>query len=170
MRQFLLLVRVTRELRNTVEDKLSDGYQSFLSARMDCSSQLIENALSVMKRKINLQVEHVPVMNLRVPQLTITSDKDESFGLDLNTPGDLDRAIRLFNDLLPQLIQLAQNEKSIQLISDELERTRRRVNALEYILMPNLIETIKFIQDKLTELERSNISRLMKVKEIVKKE
>ena len=170
MRQFLALVRITRELRDSVEGKLNEGYKAFISARMDTPSHIMENALWNMKRELDLQVDRVHIMNLRVPQFKIQWSEQEQPKPYLETPGDLDRSLGIFFELMPQLIELAQKEKSIQLISDELERTRRRVNALEYILMPNLIETIKFIEDKLTEMERSNITRLMKVKEIVKKE
>lgn len=167
MRQFLALVRITRELRDEVEQMLQKGYQVFVSARMDTPDYLMEHALQSVKKEVTLQVDRINIMNLRVPQFKFEWQEKEIFQIIRDTPGDLDMALRTFTEVIPKLLELAQKEKSIQLLSYELERTRRRVNALEYILMPNLTETIKFIEDKLTEMERSNITRLMKVKEIV---
>ncbi|UCE05893.1 MAG: V-type ATP synthase subunit D [bacterium] len=170
MRQFLALVRITRELRDEVEEILQRGYQAFVSARMDTPEYLMEHALNSVKKEGALEVSQIHIMNLRVPQFKFEWKQEEVHQINRDTPGDLDLALRTFSELIPKLLELAQKEKSIQLLSYELERTRRRVNALEYILMPNLTETIRFIEDKLTEMERSNITRLMKVKEIVQKE
>ncbi len=170
MRQFLALVRITRELRDEVEQMLQKGYQAFVSARMDTPDYLMEHALQSVKKELTLQVDRINIMNLRVPQFRFEWLEQQVLQINRDIPGDLDRSLRTFTEVMPKLLELAQKEKSIQLLSYELERTRRRVNALEYILMPNLMETIKFIEDKLTEMERSNITRLMKVKEIVQKE
>jgi V/A-type H+-transporting ATPase subunit D len=90
-----------------------------------------------------------------------------SYGL-LNTSGELDSALGAYSELLPEMLRLSQIERSVELLANEIEVTRRRVNALEYILIPNLQDTIKYIKMRLDEMERSNLSRLMRVKEIVR--
>jgi V/A-type H+-transporting ATPase subunit D len=168
MRQFLTLVKEIRTLRDEVENQLKEGYQTFLSARLDTSAPIMEEALFSVKNPVRLNVRRVPVMNLRVPQFELLWQNGKYTQPGLNTPGDLDNSLKIFSDLLPRLIEMAQKEKAMLLLSDELQRTRRRVNALEYILMPSLEETIRGIEDKLNEMERSNLTRLMKVKEIVR--
>jgi V/A-type H+/Na+-transporting ATPase subunit D len=109
-------------------------------------------------------------MNLRVPRLAVDFPADAAFGYGYaDTTGDLDHALEQYAALLPELVKLAEMEKAVQLLAAELEKTRRRVNALEHILVPSLEETIRFISDRLSELERATATRLMKVKEIVRK-
>jgi V/A-type H+-transporting ATPase subunit D len=107
-------------------------------------------------------------MNLNIPHLEI-DQMPEVFGYNfLTTSGELDIAFKNFLQLLPQLIKLAELEKTIEILAEELERTRRRVNALEYVFIPAIGETIRYIADKLSEMERANLTRLMRVKEIVR--
>ena len=105
-------------------------------------------------------------MNLRLPQWKVKEMGEFGYGFD-ETPAELDDAFIGLSGVLPPLIKLTQIEKSLQLLADEVERTRRRVNALEYIFIPDIEDTIRHIDDRLTELERSNLTRLMKVKELV---
>ncbi|MBL7075256.1 V-type ATP synthase subunit D [candidate division KSB1 bacterium] len=168
MRRFLALVKETRELRGEVEEKLSEGYRAFLSARFEMDREILEGALSFSQKKAQLKVSVLPVMNLRIPEFKLEwQDGQFSYGF-ADTSGNLDLALGIFYGVLPLMIKMAEREKSLQLLAAELETTRRRVNALEYILIPSLEETIRFIGDKLSELERSNLTRLMKVKEIVR--
>jgi len=113
-------------------------------------------------------------MSVDVPVLEFTTEGGTEgdiypYGF-ANTTGELDEAIATLSDLTPELLKLAEMEKSAQLLADEIEKTRRRVNALEYVLIPNLEETIKYIVMKLDENERSNLTRLMKVKDMVLKD
>ena len=106
-------------------------------------------------------------MNLRVPYFDCELKGDFSHGYQTST-GDLDTALTTLSDIFPQMIRMAQLEKHVAMLAAELERTRRRVNALEHILIPSLEDTIKFISGKLNELERGNLTRLMKIKDIVR--
>lgn len=168
MRQFLSLVRVTRELREKVEEGLLRGYQVFLSARFDMHKEMMEEALTFSQKRLGLEVSESPIMNLRVPKFKFHWEGGEFCYGYMDTSGELDLALEVFSGLLPKMIELAEREKALKLIADELDRTRRRVNALEYILIPSIEETIRFIVDKLSEMERANLTRLMKVKEIVR--
>ena len=169
MRQFMILVKETRKIRETVEEQLADAFRTFLSARFDMQLEHLEDALSFPDEKVQIEVSRVPVMNLRVPKFEYRWDrKTFSYGFS-HTSGDLDISLSSFSDLLHEMIRMAENEKSVQLVAEELEKTRRRVNALEHKLIPSLKETIKFITNKLNEMERSNLSRLMKIKDIVRK-
>jgi V/A-type H+-transporting ATPase subunit D len=106
-------------------------------------------------------------MNLRVPRFELKSEGTvHSYGF-VNTSAELDSALQVYSDLLPEMVKLAEAESSVQLLADEIEKTRRRVNALEYVLIPNLEETIRYITMRLNEMERSNLTRLMKIKEMV---
>lgn len=114
------------------------------------------------------------IMSVDVPVMEFTTESNAEsdiypYGF-ANTTGELDEAIATLSDLAPELLKLAEMEKSAQLLADEIEKTRRRVNALEYVLIPNLQETIKYIVMKLDENERSNLTRLMKVKDMVLKD
>jgi V/A-type H+-transporting ATPase subunit D len=121
-------------------------------------------------RIADLRASREQIMNLRVPRLSVEFPAEAGFGYGLSdTTGDLDRALEQYAALLPKLVKLAEMEKAVQLLAAELEKTRRRVNALEHILVPSLEETIRFISDRLSELERATATRLMKVKEIVRK-
>jgi V/A-type H+-transporting ATPase subunit D len=129
----------------------------------------VEAALAFSRRLVELHADREQVMNLKVPKFTVEFPAGAELGYGyLETTGDLDRALEMYAALLPKLMTLAELEKAVQLIAAELEKTRRRVNALEHILVPSLEETIRFISSRLSELERATATRLMKVKEMVR--
>jgi V/A-type H+-transporting ATPase subunit D len=168
MRQFLELIEKIGDLRKEVEDRLATAHRCFLMAHSVMDSESMEEAIMFPNQKLTLNVSTLPVMNLRLPQFDVRAQgKVHSYGL-LNTSAELDSALAEYSELLPEMLRLAQIERSVELLASEIETTRRRVNALEYILIPNLKDTIKYIKMRLDEMERSNLSRLMRVKEIVR--
>jgi V/A-type H+-transporting ATPase subunit D len=168
MRRFLELVAENKNLRNDVEKKLKGGYRNLLFARAMMSRDTIESLLSFTTRKVDISISLTPLMNLRLPQLHLSYEGNlDCYGFS-ETSGELDIAISVFSETLPLMVKLSQVERWIELMAQEIEATRRRVNALEYILIPSLEETIRYITVKLSERERGNITRLMKVKEMVR--
>ena len=167
MRQFMALVTEAKRVREEVDKQLAKAYQAFFSARLETIDSDMEQALGFPGKTINLKSRIAPIMNLRVPYFECEVTGDLSHGF-LDSTGDLDGALRIISDIFPSMIHMAQREKHIAMLAAELERTRRRVNALEHILIPSLQETIKYIGNKLNELERGNLTRLMKVKDIVR--
>ena len=168
MRQFLELMERIGDLRKQIEDRLAAAHRGFLMARSVMDRESMEEAIMFPNQKLTLNVFTLPVMNLRLPQFDVKSEgKVYSYGL-LNTSAELDSALGAYSELLPEMLRLAQIERSVELLANEIEVTRRRVNALEYILIPNLQDTIKYITMRLDEMERSNLSRLMRIKEIVR--
>ena len=171
MRQFLGLVRVNKALREKVEAGLAAASGNFALARATMSGEMVDTALLAPSQQISVEAGQRNVMSVMVPQFEIkTRSADESniysYGLAF-TSSDLDAAVKSLNDVLPDLLKLAEVEKSCQLMAAEIEKTRRRVNALEYVMIPELQETIKFITMKLDENERSSQIRLMKVKDMM---
>ncbi|MCK4326038.1 V-type ATP synthase subunit D [bacterium] len=167
MRRFLELVEESRRLREEVEEKLGRVYRDFLLARGVMPREMLEEASMFPKRKLKITTQLIPVMNLRLPKLDLTEEGEfDCYGF-IDTSGDLDISLSLLSDVLPSMVRLAEVEKWIELLAEEIQRTRRRVNALEYILIPSLEETIRYIGMKLNERERGNLTRLMKVKELV---
>lgn len=171
MKKFLEMVRKNKELREKVEDMLMKVHGNFLIARAVMSSEVLEEALMFPKQSVSLEVSTRNVMSVDVPVLDFkTASDNESdvypYGF-ATTSGELDGAISTLSEVLPFMLELAQMEKSAQLLAEEIEKTRRRVNALEYVLIPQLTETIKYITMKLDENERGNLTRLMKVKDMM---
>ncbi len=168
MRQFLEFIEKIGNLRQEIEEKLADAHKRFLMARSVMDRENLEESIMFPNQKLTLNVSTLPVMNLRLPQFDVKSQGNVySYGLS-NTSAELDSALGAYSELLPEMLNLAHIERSVELLANEIEVTRRRVNALEYILIPNLQDTIKYIKMRLDEMERSNLSRLMKVKEIVR--
>ncbi len=169
MRRFLGVVHKARDLRHEVEGDLAHAYRAFVSARFEMSGSAMEAALAFSQRTVKLQPSREQIMNLRVPSFAVEFPKDAEFGYGFaDTTAELDEALELYAAVIPRLMRLAEMEKSVQLIAAELEKTRRRVNALEHILVPNLEETIRFIGDRLAEMERETSTRLMKIKDMVR--
>ena len=171
MRQFLELVRMNRTLRENVEQGLKLAAKNFALARASMSGEAVDTALLVPSCEVGVEASEKNVMSVMVPQFDIKtrSPKESdiySYGLAF-TSADLDDAVKSLNDVLPDMLKLAEIEKSCQLIAAEIEKTRRRVNALEYVMIPEMQETIKFITMKLDENERSTQIRLMKVKDMM---
>ena len=168
MRRFLEMIKGYRNLRQDVEGKLANAFQSFVFSRAVTRKEYLEEAFLGQKSPLEVGLSTFSIMNIKAPQLELKSMPDVyTYGFS-DTPADMDRSLTLLSEVLPLMIQLAQTEKSIELLAEEIEKTRRRVNALEYVLIPNLQDTIKHITMRLAEMERSNLTRLMKVKDIVR--
>jgi V/A-type H+-transporting ATPase subunit D len=168
MRRFLELIKDYRELREEMEQAISTALRSFLLARAVMSPEAILGALIVPHDRVSLATSTVSVMNIAVPQFELQVKGEPYHYGFADTAPELDTSVNLFSQALPLMIKLAEKEKAIELLAEEIEKTRRRVNALEYVLIPGLQDTIKQISMRLEELERSNLTRLMKVKDIVR--
>lgn len=170
MRQFITLVKYNNELRKKVEEKLSNSFKDFVMAKAVLGSEFLEEAIFYPTNKIALDVGIKNVMSVKVPVFKFSGISEEndkfSYGF-FNTNSELDLAITNFRMVFSELLELAEVEKSTQLMADEIEKTRRRVNALEYRTIPDLKETIKYIRMKLDENERGALTRLMKVKNMI---
>ncbi len=171
MKRFLEIVRENKALREAVEQKLEIVHSRFIMARAEMNSELLEEALMYPKQQIELKTSTRNIMSVDVPVMEFAFKSDDAgdiypYGF-ANTTAELDGAIATLSELTPELLKLAELEKSAQLMADEIEKTRRRVNALEYVLIPDLEETIKYIVMKLDENERGNLTRLMKVKDMM---
>ena len=174
MRLFLETVREDRELREQVETAMAQVYGGFTVAAAVSSPQMIREALIVPKKEGTLQVSYRNMMSVQVPRFEFPVKINESgefcnYGMAF-TSGELDAAVATLNGVLEKMLRMAELEKTAQLLAEEIERTRRRVNALEHILMPRYLEIINSIRMRLEENERGNITRLMKVKDMMLRE
>lgn len=168
VRQFMQIIKRNDVLRLEIEDVLKKISKSFASSKLKMSYEGIIEALMIPANDIKIEVGTKSVMNIDTPTITFNySDSiDLTYGFAF-TPSELDESVLALSKLLPKLIELAQIEKSCDMLAFEIEKTRRRVNAIEFVMIPEMIETIKYISMKLEDNERSNIIRLMKSKEIV---
>jgi V/A-type H+/Na+-transporting ATPase subunit D len=171
MKQFLELARANKVLREQVEAELMDVYGSFTIASAVMSPQLMGEALMYPTQGVAIDVGNKNVMSVNVPVFEFKSSEEGQnniypYGF-AGTSGELDSAIKSLSDVFPHLLELAGKEKQADLMAQEIEKTRRRVNALEYVMIPRLTETIRYIRMKLDENERGNQTRLMKVKDMM---
>ena len=171
MRQFIELVQENKRLRDKVEAELSVCNAAFTNASAVMSREALESSLMSSKQRTGVDVRSKNIMSVDVPVYkTVAESSDESdifpYGFAF-TSFELDDAVMSLNELLPDLIKLAQIEKSCELMSAEIEKTRRRVNSLEHVMIPRYEETIKYISMKLEENDRSSRTRLMKVKDML---
>ena len=171
MKQFLDIMKEAKALRNEVEKDLETVYGSFTVASALMSSEAIEQALIYPKQSVELTMKFKNVMSVNVPQYDFhtktQSDSDiYPYGFAA-TSGELDTAVDALGKVFLKMLMLAQIEKAGQLMAEEIEKTRRRVNALEYVMIPNTEESIRYITMKLDENERSATTRLMKVKDMI---
>lgn len=172
MRQFINLIKYNNKIRAEVEKELGDSLKDFVMARAVMSSEFLEEAIAYPKENIKVEVGTKNVMSVNVPIMNFKRELEGDEGSIypygfMNTSAELDDAIGKLYRVLPKLLELAEVEKSGQLMADEIEKTRRRVNALEYMTIPQLEETIKYIRMKLDENERGALTRLMKVKAMI---
>ncbi len=171
MRQFLDLVRENKELREKVEMQLKSCNNHFVNASAVMSKQALDASLMSPKQRVSVETSKKNVMSVDIPVFsssTRTSDNGDIFPYGFAfTSFELDDAVISLNNLLPDMIKLAQIEKSCELMSAEIEKTRRRVNSLEHVMIPRYQETIKYISMKLEENDRSSRTRLMKVKDML---
>ena len=171
MRQFLELVRENKALREKVEAGIAEANRNFVLAKAGVSDATLNAALLAPKQEVFLEAGTRNVMSVNIPVFTAktrTPDAGDIYPYGYAfTSGDLDDAVKSLSDLLPDLLRLAEIEKSCQLMAIEIEKTRRRVNALEHVMIPDAQEKIKFITMKLDENERSTQIRLMKIKDMM---
>lgn len=171
MRQFLDLVRENKTLRENVEAAIAGTNKNFVLASSSMSSEVLKTALLAPSQRVYLEAGVENVMSVEIPKFSIktkSADKYNIFSYGYAfTSADLDDAVRSLSDILPDLLRLAQVEKSCQLMASEIEKTRRRVNALEHVMIPDTQTKIKYITMKLDENERSTQIRLMKVKDMM---
>ncbi len=174
MRQFMIMVQENMDLRKKVEEAISLSNTSFLVAKAGMDEQSLHTALMAPKQEVSLELSTENVMSVNIPKFgfkTKSANQDDiySYGYAF-TSGDLDLAVQSLDHVLPDLLKLAEIEKSCQMIASEIESTRRRVNALEHVIIPQTQEKIKYISMKLDENERSTQVRLMKVKDMMLEE
>ena len=174
MKQFLDTVREVRALRSEVEEELMRVHGSFTVASALMSSEAMEQALLYPKQSVELTMTTQNIMSVNVPvyhfQTKTKSDADiYPYGF-ASTSGELDTAVDALGKVFQKMLKLAQIEKSAQLMAEEIEKTRRRVNALEYVMIPDTQEAIRYITIKLDENDRATTTRLMKVKDMLLQE
>ena len=174
MRLFLERVRENRRLRKQVEAGILAANKDFMLARAAMQDPVLNTALLAPKHKVSLESTTENVMSVEVPKFTFhtrTPQESDMFSYGFAfTSGDLDDAIESLAAVFPAMLRLAESEKACQLMASEIEKTRRRVNALEHVMIPQLQETIRYITMKLDENERSTQVRLMKVKDMMLQE
>jgi V/A-type H+-transporting ATPase subunit D len=170
MHRVLALVEEIRTHRGRVEDEMARILGRFAIARAAFGPEALDTAVMMPTKKVAVTVTTASVMNVKVPVFAKEiSGKTRCYGF-VRTSAELDFALAALDGLLDSLLVLAEKEKALELLADEMEKTRRRVNALEYVLIPSIEETVKFINLKLSEAERGDLTRLMRVKEIIRKE
>lgn len=164
MKQFLALIHRNRELREEIEHEIAVVYDTFLAARSLMSTESLQEALMFPKSSLTVDISTKVIMSVLVPSITIKQEGEGylSYGL-YEVPSELDQSLESLSTLMPKLITLAEMEKSLELLAFEIEKTRRRVNALEYVLIPELESTATFIEMKLDEMERSSLATLMSI-------
>ncbi len=167
-RQLINIARQIQPLRKRVEAELLETCRRFMLARATMEPEDIKAALEVPTKKFSLAIEFARIMNVKVPHLTKEiSGEIICYGF-ATTSGEMDVALLALERAFDHLIELAEKEKQARLLAIELQMTRRRVNVLEHVVIPELHETIRFIFDKLAEAERDNTSRLMKITDIIR--
>jgi V/A-type H+-transporting ATPase subunit D len=169
MQNFFALVKETTRLRREVERRFLEIGERYLEGRAATDRQSLEDALELSTRRGTLGIDIRYEMNVKIPTFTYTiPDEELSYTLSTTSP-ELDIAFQRLFEAFPDLLKLTELENALFHMSEELEKTRRRVNALEYVLIPDLETTIRSIESKLSENERSTQTRLMKIKDMVEK-
>lgn len=181
IKKLLDLVRQNQVLRRKTDEMLKNAYENFMLAKAVIGEEYIDEALVIPRRSVSVEIGEINIMSVKIPKFYFNEDdKDDDTNEEIQgknnalygfayTTSELDMAIESFSDVSKTLLELAQNEKAIELISAEIEKTRRRVNAIENVTIPNYIDTIKYIGLKLSEDERASTSRLMKIKDMLVK-
>ncbi len=168
IRRFMAIIKQNRALRIDIEAEMAKIMTHFANAKLKMSYEGIMEALMVPSREAKVIVSSKTIMNIKMPVIDYVEEGkiDLTYGFAF-TPSELDTAVVDLSKLLPKMIQLATLEKSCDMLASEIEKTRRRVNAIEYIMIPEMVTTIHYITMKLEDNERGNITRLMKSKEII---
>ncbi|NLJ96417.1 MAG: V-type ATP synthase subunit D [Clostridiales bacterium] len=171
MRQFLEMVRENKALREKVEAGIHAANKNFVLARSVMSDEFLDVSLMAPRQEVYIEAHRKNVMSVDIPEFeykTKTPDDNDIYPYGYAfTSSDLDDAVKSLQDILKDMLKLAEVEKSCQLMAGEIEKTRRRVNALEHVMIPDMQEKIKYIVMKLDENERSTQIRLMKVKDMM---
>ena len=169
IRQFMVYVRENKRLREEIEAELSIALKGFTLARAVSSNAVIEEAVMMPATKAEISLSSDNVMSVEVPSISVVEHEGQDkypYSFDTVT-SELDASIGTLSTLLVKLVKLAEVEKTCNMLADEIEKSRRRVNALEYVMIPQIEETIKYINMKLDENERASTIRLMKVKSMI---
>lgn len=169
IRQFMVYVRKNKRLREEIEAELSSALKGFTLARAVSSNAVIEEAVMMPATKAEISLSSDNVMSVEVPSISVVEHEGQDkypYSFDTVT-SELDASIGTLSTLLVKLVKLAEVEKTCNMLADEIEKNRRRVNALEYVMIPQIEETIKYINMKLDENERASTIRLMKVKSMI---
>lgn len=169
IRQFMVYVRENKRLREEIEAELSSALKGFTLARAVSSNAVIEEAVMMPATKAEISLSSDNVMSVEVPSISVVEHEGQDkypYSFDTVT-SELDASIGTLSTLLVKLVKLAEVEKTCNMLADEIEKNRRRVNALEYVMIPQIEETIKYINMKLDENERASTIRLMKVKSLI---
>lgn len=169
IRQFMVYVRENKRLREEIEAELSSALKGFTLARAVSSNAVIEEAVMMPATKAEISLSSDNVMSVEVPNISVVEHEGQDkypYSFDTVT-SELDASIGTLSTLLVKLVKLAEVEKTCNMLADEIEKNRRRVNALEYVMIPQIEETIKYINMKLDENERASTIRLMKVKSMI---
>ncbi len=174
MRQFLDIVRENKVLREKVEKAIAEANESLILAQSVMSRETLQTALLMPKQSIELEMSEKNIMSVDVPVFHAKMKTDNphdvfAYGYAF-TNGDLDKGVLTLAEILPDMLRLAEQENAAQLLAAEIEKTRRRVNALEHVMIPDTQDTIRYIVMKLDENDRANTTRLMKVKDMMIKE
>lgn len=170
IKKFVDMVKENKRLREEVEKELQLAFKNFIIARSQMPQEVLEESLMIPSARVSIDVSKENIMSVNVPKIKINKEEGSnifSYGL-ATTSAELDSAITILSRMLEKMLKLSEIEKACQLMADEIEKTRRRVNALEYVMIPTMEENIKYITMKLDENERSTITRLMKIKEMVR--
>ena len=171
MRQFMEIVRKNKELRLKVEEGLTEAFGALVVAGAIMSPEMLEQALMYPRQSVELDVKFKSIMSVSTPQYSFTTRGTDSgdiypYGF-AQTSGELDVAMENISRVFEDMLELARVEKTMQLLAEEIEKTRRRVNALEYVMIPKMKDNIRYISMKLAENENATKVRLMKVKDMV---
>jgi V/A-type H+-transporting ATPase subunit D len=164
MKEFLEIAKEYKRFRLAVDDELPYVLKLFVLAEITSSRTITENALESTKQDLQLTIKPRRIMSVVIPKIEVIFGTVSGMYSFVHTSPELDQAIHSLKEFLPKLLRMAELEETIRLLSVEIEKTRRRVNALEHTFIPRMQETVKYIKSKLDEMERSNTSRLMKIK------
>ncbi len=167
LKDFTTIVKEYGPLRRQVDAEINELFNQFILASASMPAEVYRSALAFPECTATLHMRERLIMNVRVPRFEFAIEGNMmAYGID-GTTVELDVAMGKLNEVLARMVQLAEAEKTIELVADEIEKTRRRVNALEYVLIPQQAESIRSVSSKLEELERGNITRLMKIKQLL---
>lgn len=164
MKQFMSLVKESGALRSQVEAKLVEAYTIFSIARSEVTTEEVRESLAISSATLDVDVRRENIVGVKVPHFELRQEGGYDCYSLSTAPMAFDAALQHYRELVPELLKLAELENNVKLLADEIEKTRRRVNALEYVLIPSLEETVVYITMKLDEMERSYRTQLMKIK------